>query len=128
MSEDSLRQEMSKFGKVVLTSIPLKEDGKMKGFGFVQFSNLTEAKRALDDLNAKERKLAGNKVAVDWCIPKNIFQRIEAKSEAPARVDHDDESEDDSQPEQDDQDNNENEKVSGVYSMHKAFQLFRLGF
>lgn len=80
MTEESLRKEMEKYGKVEKTSIPVNEDGRARGFGFVEFSNLNEAKKALDDLNSAKKKLAGNKVIVDWCIPKNIFKRLETDS------------------------------------------------
>jgi nucleolar protein 4 len=80
LTDETLRKEMEKYGSVQQLSIPLKDDGKMKGFGFVQFSNLEEAKKALDDLNSSSKKLAGNKVSVDWCIPKNIFIRFQTDS------------------------------------------------
>jgi RNA recognition motif-containing protein len=79
MSEESLQKEMEKYGKVEKTSIPVK-DGRARGFGFVEFSSLNEAKKALEDLNSAKKKLAGNKVIVDWCIPKNIFKRLETDS------------------------------------------------
>lgn len=108
MTEDSLRKEMEKYGKIVLTSLPVKDDGKLKGFGFVQFSTLDEAKKALEDLNSSNKKLAGNKVIVDWCIPKNIFQRLEtqSKTQDPPKQGNDDNAtnEDDEASEQGDSD------------------------
>ncbi|KAM7003429.1 LOW QUALITY PROTEIN: RNA-binding protein 28 [Tautogolabrus adspersus] len=70
-SEDDLKQVFSKFGTVLESKIPLKPDGKMRGFAFVLFKNVSEASRALNALNLKEIK--GRQVAVDWAVPKDKF-------------------------------------------------------
>ncbi|RXM30482.1 RNA-binding protein 28 [Acipenser ruthenus] len=65
-SEDDLKQEFSKYGAVLEVQIPLKEDGKMRGFAFIQFKNVLEAGKALSAMNLKEikgKKTAKNKKA-----------------------------------------------------------------
>ncbi|XP_041110535.1 RNA-binding protein 28 [Polyodon spathula] len=77
-SEDDLKQEFSKYGAVLEVQIPLKEDGRMKGFGFIQFKNILEAGKALSAMNLKEIK--GRQVAVDWAIPKDKFVTTQTSS------------------------------------------------
>ena len=64
---------MEKYGKVVEINLPKKEDGKLNGYGFVTFETMNEARKAMEELNARTEKLNGTKVAVDWCLPKNLF-------------------------------------------------------
>ncbi|XP_029910201.1 RNA-binding protein 28 isoform X2 [Myripristis murdjan] len=70
-SEEDLKQTFAKFGTVLEAKIPLKPDGKMRGFAFVLFKNVCEAGRALNAMNLKEIK--GRQVAVDWAVPKDKF-------------------------------------------------------
>lgn len=70
-SEEDLRQTFAKFGTVLESKIPLKPDGKMRGFGFVMFKNVSEASKALSAMNMKEIK--GRPVAVDWAVPKDKY-------------------------------------------------------
>lgn len=70
-SEDELRETFAKFGTVIESYIPLKPDGKMRGFGFVWFKNVSQASRALSAMNMKEIK--GRTVAVDWAVAKDKY-------------------------------------------------------
>ncbi|XP_026222386.1 LOW QUALITY PROTEIN: RNA-binding protein 28 [Anabas testudineus] len=70
-SEDDLKEVFSKFGTVLESKIPLKPDGKMRGFAFVMFKNVPQAAKALNTMNLKEIK--GRQVAVDWAVPKDKF-------------------------------------------------------
>ncbi|XP_043980135.1 RNA-binding protein 28 [Gambusia affinis] len=70
-TEQDLKETFEKFGTVVEASIPLKPDGKMRGFAFVQFKNMSGATKALQALNMKEIK--GRQVAVDWAVPKENY-------------------------------------------------------
>ncbi|XP_034735105.1 RNA-binding protein 28 [Etheostoma cragini] len=70
-SEDDLKQVLSEFGTVLEAKIPLKPDGKMRGFAFVLFKNVSEAAIALKAMNLKEIK--GRQVAIDWAVPKDKF-------------------------------------------------------
>ncbi|XP_077049745.1 RNA-binding protein 28 isoform X2 [Siphateles boraxobius] len=69
--EDDLKQIFSKFGTVLETKIPLKSDGKKRGFAFVQFKNMSEAGKGLAAMNLKEIK--DRQVAVDWAVPKDKY-------------------------------------------------------
>ncbi|XP_044050720.1 RNA-binding protein 28 [Siniperca chuatsi] len=79
-SEDDLKQVCVKFGTVLEAKIPLKPDGKMRGFAFVLFKNVSEAARALNALNLKEIK--GRQVAVDWAVPKDKYIATQPSSSA----------------------------------------------
>ncbi|XP_030646630.1 RNA-binding protein 28 [Chanos chanos] len=70
-SAADLKEIYSKFGTVLEVNIPLKPDGKKRGFAFVQFKNMPEAGKALNETNLKEIK--GRKVAVDWAVAKDKF-------------------------------------------------------
>ncbi|KAG8497814.1 hypothetical protein CXB51_007014 [Gossypium anomalum] len=48
ITEDQLRQVFESFGTVELVQLPLDETGHSKGFGFVQFARLEDAKNALN--------------------------------------------------------------------------------
>ncbi|XP_016130128.1 RNA-binding protein 28 isoform X2 [Sinocyclocheilus grahami] len=69
--EADLTQIFSKFGTVIEAKIPLKPDGKKRGFAFVQFKNMAEAGKALAAMNLKEIK--DRQVAVDWAIAKDKY-------------------------------------------------------
>ncbi|TNN86212.1 RNA-binding protein 28 [Liparis tanakae] len=83
-SEDDLKQILSKFGTVLEAKIPLKPDGKMRGFAFVLFQNLFEAGKALHALNLKEIK--GRQVAIDWAVPKEQFIATQPPSSAGTQI------------------------------------------
>ncbi|KAL7401844.1 hypothetical protein ABVT39_005325 [Epinephelus coioides] len=70
-SEEDLKQVFSNYGTVLESKIPLKPDGKMRGFAFVLFKNVSEAARALSAMNMKAIK--GRQVAIDWAVPKDKF-------------------------------------------------------
>ncbi|XP_067915483.1 RNA-binding protein 28 isoform X2 [Heterodontus francisci] len=71
-SEDDLKTIFSQYGTVLEVHIPTKEDGKMRGFAFVQLKNLLEAGKALKGMNLKEIK--GRPVAVDWAVAKDKYR------------------------------------------------------
>ncbi|TSK38431.1 RNA-binding protein 28 [Bagarius yarrelli] len=70
-SEADLKDVFSKYGTVLDVKIPLKPDGKKRGFAFVQFKNMLEAGKALAATNLKEIK--DRRVAVDWAVSKDKF-------------------------------------------------------
>ncbi|XP_036373537.1 RNA-binding protein 28 [Megalops cyprinoides] len=77
-SEEDLRQVFSGFGTVLEVNIPLKPDGKMRGFAFVQMKNVLQAGKALNATNLKEIK--GRQVAVDWAVAKDKFVATQVSS------------------------------------------------
>ncbi|KAL6478883.1 hypothetical protein MHYP_G00123160 [Metynnis hypsauchen] len=70
-SEAELKEAFSKFGTVLDVNIPLKPDGKKRGFAFVQFKNMREAGKAVAVMNLKEIK--DRQIAVDWAVAKDKF-------------------------------------------------------
>lgn len=113
--EESLKKEMESFGKVELVTIPKKDDGKMKGFGFVVFKNMKIAKQAIETLNSQDKKLLDTKVVADWCLPKRLYLKNlnESKVEEEDQKDNSDsENSEDSELEQeeDDEPKQNNEK------------------
>ncbi|XP_037109231.1 RNA-binding protein 28 isoform X2 [Syngnathus acus] len=77
-SEKDLKQVFGEFGEVLEAKIPLKPDGKMRGFAFVQFKNVSMASKALQAMNLKEIK--GRQVAVDWAVPKDKYVAMQGTS------------------------------------------------
>ncbi|XP_061825539.1 RNA-binding protein 28 [Nerophis lumbriciformis] len=77
-SEDHLKQVFAAFGSVLEAKIPLKADGMMRGFAFVQFKTVGEASIALKAMNLKEIK--GRQVAVDWAVPKDKYVAMQTTS------------------------------------------------
>ncbi|XP_078485237.1 RNA-binding protein 28 [Ciona intestinalis] len=73
-SEEELKSEFKRFGKITEVKIPVKPDGKKRGFAFVQFSHVLEAGKAIKEVNMSEIK--GRKVAVDWALPREKYQEI----------------------------------------------------
>ncbi|XP_020889374.1 RNA-binding protein 39 isoform X1 [Arabidopsis lyrata subsp. lyrata] len=62
MSEDDLRKVFEPFGSVELVQVPRDETGLCKGFGFVQFARLEDARNALN-LNG-QLEIAGRAIKV----------------------------------------------------------------
>jgi RNA recognition motif-containing protein len=54
VSEDDLSQAASAFGKVSAVSITLDDEGKSKGFGFVEMSSAEEMQALMAGLQGKE--------------------------------------------------------------------------
>ncbi|KAL0655364.1 hypothetical protein Bca4012_075948 [Brassica carinata] len=62
MSEDDLRKVFESFGSVELVQVPRDETGHCKGFGFVQFARLEDARNAVN-LNG-QLEIAGRAIKV----------------------------------------------------------------
>ncbi|CAN1276397.1 RNA-binding protein 39 [Linum perenne] len=62
ITEDQLRQVFEPFGTVELVQLPVDETGHCKGFGFIQFARLEDAKNALN-LNGQV-EIAGRPIKV----------------------------------------------------------------
>lgn len=74
ITEDILKEEFSKFGEIIDVRIPTKPDGKMRGFGFVEFEKTSSAIKAINALNTKE--LLGRPVAIDFALSKDKYQQL----------------------------------------------------
>ena len=69
-SEDSLRSELEKFGKVVSIRIVTDfETGRSKGFGFATFESSESAKEAVEKLH--NQIFEGRRIGVKPAIDKN---------------------------------------------------------
>ncbi|XP_017260996.1 RNA-binding protein 28 isoform X2 [Kryptolebias marmoratus] len=83
-TEDDLKEAFGKFGTVVEANIPLKPDGKKRGFAFVQFKDLFGATKAFEAMNLKEIK--GRQVAVDWAVPKDKYTTAQQSTSSDNKV------------------------------------------
>lgn len=54
MTEDQMRREFEKYGKVEMARVISNRFGKSKGFGFVEMPNRPEAEKAIAALHDKE--------------------------------------------------------------------------
>ena len=67
------------YGKVKHVTLPKKKSGQSAGFGFVMIRGRKNAERALGEVNGKE--VNGRKLAVDWAVEKNIWDKLQNGSE-----------------------------------------------
>lgn len=68
-SEDNLRDLFGEAGNIMGIRLPTDaESGRPKGFGYVQFSSIDEARQAFNDLNGAE--LNGRPVRLDFSTPR----------------------------------------------------------
>lgn len=74
-----LNDEFSKFGPVKFARVKLKEDGKSRGFGFVEFENPEDATKAQAEMNGQE--VLWRVINVDFAKenPERIREREEWK-------------------------------------------------
>lgn len=69
VSEDDLRDAFSEFGQVNSANIITdKFSGRSKGFGFVEMSNDSEAREAIESMNNKDWK--GRNITVNEAKPR----------------------------------------------------------
>ncbi|KAF8773981.1 RNA-binding protein 28 like protein [Argiope bruennichi] len=71
-NEDDLKEIFSKFGKIIDVKIPLKEDGKKRGFAFIEFEETKSLIQAMKNMNYKE--IHGRKVAIDYAVDKTSYK------------------------------------------------------
>ncbi|GMJ05637.1 CC1- LIKE SPLICING FACTOR [Hibiscus trionum] len=74
ITEDQLRQVFESFGSVELVQLPLDETGHSKGFGFVQFARLEDAKNALN-LNG-QLEIGGQVIKVSTVTDQGALQDV----------------------------------------------------
>lgn len=68
-TEDDLREQFAAYGAVTSASlITDRETGRSKGFGFVEFENDDDAKKAIDALNGQD--FGGRSLVVNEARPK----------------------------------------------------------
>jgi nucleolar protein 4 len=72
-TEENLQAMFLKYGKIYEVKLPPgKRAGSSAGFGFVNFTNQTDAEKAIREANAQE--LGGRKIAVDWAVAREQYQ------------------------------------------------------
>ena len=72
-----LNEEFSKFWEVIFARVRLWDDGKSKGFGFVEFKNPEDATKAKETMDWQE--LAWRVVKVDFA--KEDPEKLQAREE-----------------------------------------------
>ena len=93
MRGNDLKTEFSKYGEVVFARVNLDQSTKhprSKGFGFVEFDNADDEAKAKSEMDWQE--LWGRPIKVDFAKedPNRISRAAEAKEEAPAAEEDDD--------------------------------------
>jgi RNA recognition motif-containing protein len=71
-TEESLRAAFAQYGELSELNILKKPNGQMVGCAFVQYKKINHASKAILEMNAKP--FLGRPVAVDWAVPKEVFQ------------------------------------------------------
>ncbi|KND01588.1 mRNA-binding ribosome biosynthesis protein NOP4 [Spizellomyces punctatus DAOM BR117] len=115
---EHLRKVFGKHGIIVECSVPQGENGKARGFGFVQFATPGEAEKATEAINGTE--IMKRTVAVDWALPKAQYDRVVAEEEVGDEedIEQDDQEEeigDEEDIEEDDQEGEEEDAEASVY-------------
>jgi len=68
LTSDELKSVFSEFGEIIdAVVITERDSGRSKGFGFVEFSSIEEAKKAMEAMNQKE--LEDRKLVVNFARP-----------------------------------------------------------
>ena len=70
VTEDTLWEVFAEYGDVVNVRLPTdRETEKMKGFGYVEFSSLDSAKKALEEANGMD--VGGRNIRLDYSQPRD---------------------------------------------------------
>ncbi|XP_019634538.1 PREDICTED: RNA-binding protein 28-like [Branchiostoma belcheri] len=106
-SKEDLRKTFEQYGEITDVHIPTVQGGKKRGFGFVQFTSVFEAAKAVAEMNSKP--LHGRPVAVDYAVAKNRYES--AKTAADRQEPEDGDSGDDDDDDDDDSGTEEEEET-----------------
>jgi RNA recognition motif-containing protein len=70
LTEDELAKEFANYGEVISTKIIVdrENNNRSKGFGFIEMSDDSAAKKAIEELNGKE--VAGRTLRVNEAKPR----------------------------------------------------------
>jgi nucleolar protein 4 len=72
--KENLIKVFEAYGDIVDCTIPVKHDGKTRGFGFIQFQTVEEAQKAITGVNGQS--ILKRPVAVDWALGKAQYERL----------------------------------------------------
>nr|CAB3265475.1 RNA-binding protein 28 [Phallusia mammillata] len=78
-SEEELKSAFEVYGEITDVQIPTKPNGKKLGFGFIQYTHVFEAQKAIEELNKTE--ISGRKIAVDWALPREKYKQMKGQQE-----------------------------------------------
>ncbi|XP_045539470.1 RNA-binding protein 28 [Papilio machaon] len=84
-TEDSLRDHFSSYGTVEEVKLLRKPDGKLVGSGFVHFTHVPMANKALTATNKKP--FMGRPIFVSWAVPKHKYVQEENKVQQEPKLD-----------------------------------------
>jgi len=68
---DKELQEIFQGFAVLSAHVVVKRNGRSKGFGFVEFENVDDGNKAIEEINGTN--ILNRKVAVDWCLAKDYY-------------------------------------------------------
>uniref|UniRef100_A0A182JRA9 RRM domain-containing protein n=1 Tax=Anopheles christyi TaxID=43041 RepID=A0A182JRA9_9DIPT len=127
ITENKLRKEFERFGKLEEVNILKREDGKVVGCAFLQYSKREETDKAVAEMNNK--LYMGRKIEVHYAKDKSDYSRLkreqikseQIKEEDVVKLeddegveikdeDEDDDDDDDGEDEEDDDDDDDNEE------------------
>lgn len=70
LTEPELNQLLTQYGQVISIKLPIDlENGKRKGFGFIEMRDPSQAQKAIEGLNGME--IHGRKLSIKEAIDKN---------------------------------------------------------
>lgn len=82
-TEEQLREHFGKYGDIDEVTLLKREDGKLTGCGFVQFSLVQKAAKARHHLNGKP--FLNRNIKCDWAVPKKKHDK--SNTDLPVPVD-----------------------------------------
>jgi RNA recognition motif-containing protein len=72
VTEDQLHETFAKFGEVLRVKVPLGQDGRPRGFGFVDFADASAAEAAL---SLDQSDFDGRSITVQMATPREPRQQ-----------------------------------------------------
>ncbi|CAF0914529.1 unnamed protein product, partial [Adineta ricciae] len=81
VKEEQLKKAFEKCGSAISNISIVSRNGVSKGFGFVTFDKLEDAQKAIQTMNGQ--KVLGRPMAVDWSLPKNVYEKMQTKESSP---------------------------------------------
>ena len=74
IKQKHLKQAFGKWGNIIDVNVPLNNESNLnKGFGFIEFKTKDEARKAIENMNAKTYK--GRVIAVDFAMSKRQYTK-----------------------------------------------------
>lgn len=80
-TEESLTNELAKYGAITELNILKKPDGKLVGCAFAQYEKYPDSLNAIKNMNAKD--FLGRKLTVDFAVSKDRYKAAHPTTEEP---------------------------------------------